>query len=299
MSHASAITPDGTMRLGVVFPQLDIGADQGAIRAYAQGVSELGFAHVLAYDHVLGADPDTHPGWSGTYNINDTFHEPFVLFGFLAAITDLELAAGVIVLPQRQTALAAKQAAEVDILTDGRLRLGVGLGWNAVEYQALGMDFADRGRRVEEQIAVMRALWTQPVVTLEGADHRITGAGLAPLPVQRPIPIWLGGTASAALRRAGRLADGWMAMGAPGMAMQDAVATLRRSAREAGRDPAALGVEGRIKFGDGDLDRIASEAQGWRGLRATHLSFDTMRAGLATVDDHLVALEAALGAAAG
>lgn len=299
MSHASATTPDGTMRLGVVFPQLDIGADQGAIRAYAQGVSELGFAHVLAYDHVLGADPDTHAGWSGTYNINDTFHEPFVLFGFLAAITDLELAAGVIVLPQRQTALAAKQAAEVDILTDGRLRLGVGLGWNAVEYQALGMDFADRGRRVEEQIKVMRALWTQPVVTLEGTDHHITGAGLAPLPVQRPIPIWLGGTASAALRRAGRLADGWMAMGTPGMAMQDAVATLHRSARDAGRDPAALGVEGRIKFGDGDLDRVASEAQGWRDLQATHLSFDTMRAGLATIDDHLVALEAALGAAAG
>ena len=176
------------MRIGVVFPQIEIGADRGAVRTYAQGVEDLGFDHLLAYDHVLGADPAAHPGWSGAYTQQDTFHEPFVLFGFLAGFCGLELATGVIVLPQRQTALVAKQAAEVDILTGGRFRLGVGIGWNAVEYEALGEDFRTRGRRIEEQIEVMRELWTEPVVDLDARNHRITGAGIAPLPVQRPDP---------------------------------------------------------------------------------------------------------------
>src|SRR5258708_14783188 len=156
------------MNIGVVFPQTEIGADRGAIRSYAQRVEELGFTHLLAYDHVLGADPEVHRPWRGPYDVDTTFHEPFVLFGYLAAITELELVTGIIVLPQRQTALVAKQAAEVDVLTNGRFRLGVGAGWNAVEFDALGKDFATRGRRMDEQIELLRRLWIDQSVTFEG-----------------------------------------------------------------------------------------------------------------------------------
>ncbi|MGA9774769.1 MAG: TIGR03619 family F420-dependent LLM class oxidoreductase, partial [Candidatus Dormiibacterota bacterium] len=180
------------MRVGVVFPQTEIGADVEAIRRYALGVERLGFSHLLAYDHVLGADPEVHPDLDGPYDIGDTFHEPLVLFGYLAAITSLELVTGVIILPQRQTALVAKQAAEVDILCRGRLRLGIGLGWNPVEYEALGRSFESRGARVGEQVALLRELWTRSTVTHEGPFERVTGAGLNPPPRQRPIPIWFG-----------------------------------------------------------------------------------------------------------
>src|SRR6202045_2919815 len=153
------------MRIGVVFPQTELGGDPAAGRAYGQRVEELGFTHILAYDHVVGADPAVHQGWQGYYDIDSTFHEPMVLFGFLAAVTSLELVTGVIILPQRQTALVAKQAAEVDLLTAGRFRLGIGLGWNAVEYEALGERFSDRGRRLEEQVGLLRRLWTERAVT--------------------------------------------------------------------------------------------------------------------------------------
>src|SRR5487761_1022557 len=204
------------MRIGVVFPQTEIGADTGALRAYGERAEELGFSHVLASDHVVGADPAVHQGWQGAYDVTTTFREPFVMFGYLAAITSLELVTGIIILPQRQTVLVAKQAAEVDLLTGGRFRLGVGLGWNAVEYEALGKNFTDRGRRVEEQVELLRRLWTEPTVSHRGRYERVTGAGLAPLPVQRPIPIWFGASSDRALRRAGRLADGWFPQAAPG-----------------------------------------------------------------------------------
>ena len=181
------------MRIGVVFPQTELGGDVGAVRAYGEAVDELGFAHILAYDHVVGADPTVHAPWTGPYDVHTTFHEPFVMFGYLAAVTSLELVTGIIILPQRQTVLVAKQAAEVDLLTEGRFRLGVGVGWNAVEYEALGKDFSDRGRRYDEQVEVMRRLWTEEAVTHDGPYERITAAGLAPLPVQRPIPVWFGG----------------------------------------------------------------------------------------------------------
>ncbi len=180
------------MRIGVVFPQTEMGADPGAIRAYALGVAALGYEHILAYDHVVGADPVVHNPWHGPYDVDTTFHEPFVLFGYLAASTTLELVTGIIILPQRQTALVAKQAAEVDLFTGGRFRLGVGLGWNAVEYEALGADFSNRGRRSEEQIELLRELWTKRSVTHAGEYEKVTAAGLAPRPVQRPIPIWIG-----------------------------------------------------------------------------------------------------------
>src|ERR1700740_3046572 len=211
------------MRIGVVFPQTELGGDPAVVRAYGQRVEELGFTHILAYDHVVGADPKVHRGWHGPYNIHSTFHEPFVLFGYLAALTTLELVTGVIILPQRQTALVAKQAAEVDLLTGGRFRLGVGVGWNPVEYEALGLSFETRGQRADEQIPLLRRLLTEQSVTHDGAFDRVTAAGLAPLPVQRPIPIWIGGQSPPAYRRIGRLADGWFPQIAPGPRLDEAL----------------------------------------------------------------------------
>jgi probable F420-dependent oxidoreductase len=287
------------VRIGVVFPQTEIGGDVGAVRAYAQRVEQLGFAHVLAYDHVLGADPAVHTPWHGPYDVDTTFHEPFVLFGYLAALTSLELVTGIIILPQRQTALVAKQAAEVDLLTNGRFRLGVGLGWNAVEYEALGSDFTTRGRRMGEQIELMRSLWTQRSVTHDGTYEHVTAAGLAPLPVQRPIPVWFGVASDPAYRRAGRLADGWFPQVPPGPRLDAARAVVEDAARAAGRDPASLGMEGRVSWtADGGADQIADHAARWRSAGSTHLAVNTMNAGLASVDDHLAALATAAEALA-
>jgi probable F420-dependent oxidoreductase len=231
--------------------------------------------------------------------VQTTFHEPLVLFGYLAAITRLELVTGIIILPQRQTALVAKQAAEVDLLAEGRFRLGVGLGWNRVEYEALGKDFATRGRRSDEQVELLRRLWTEPSVTFSGTDEVVTGAGLAPLPVQRPIPIWFGAQSPAAYRRAGRLGDGWFPQVRPGPDLDAARAIVEQAAAEAGRDPAAIGMEGRVSW-NGDADQIIDHADRWRKAGASHLSVNTMNTGLTTVDQHLAALErtaAALGLA--
>jgi probable F420-dependent oxidoreductase len=292
------------MRIGVVFPQTELGGDIGAVRAYGQAVEGLGFTHVLVYDHVVGADPAVHEGWRGPYDVDTTFHEPFVLFGYLAGIISLELVTGIVILPQRQTALVAKQAAEVDLLTGGRFRLGVGLGWNAVEYEALGKEFTDRGRRADEQIALLRRLWTERSVTFEGTDERVTGAGIAPLPVQRPIPIWFGGSSARAYRRMGRLADGWFPQVPVGPQLDDARGQVEAAAREAGRDPSQIGMEGRANWTAAGVDALAAEVDGWRAAGATHLSVNTMRADLATVDEHVAALGAAaevldLGAADG
>jgi probable F420-dependent oxidoreductase len=283
------------MQIGVVFPQTEIGPDAGAVRAYAERAEQLGYRHLLAYDHVLGADPAAHPGWSGPYDISTTFHEPLVLFGYLAAITRLELVTGIIILPQRQTALVAKQAAEVDLLTGGRFRLGVGLGWNRVEYEALGKDFASRGRRAEEQVDLLRRLWTERSVTFRGTDEQVTGAGIAPPPVQRPIPVWFGAQSPAAYRRTGRLADGWFPQVPPGPKLDAARAVVEQAAAAAGRDPAAIGMEGRVSWND-DPAQLADHAGRWEQAGASHLSVNTMGAGLATVDAHLTALEQAAAA---
>jgi probable F420-dependent oxidoreductase len=280
------------MRIGVVFPQTEIGADVGAVRAYALRVAELGYRHVLAYDHVVGADPAVHTGWQGPYDVTTTFHEPFVLFGYMAGITNLEMVTGIIILPQRQTALVAKQAAEVDLLTGGRFRLGIGLGWNAVEYEALGQDFTSRGRRVEEQVDLLRRLWTEPSVTYQGSFDRVTGAGLAPLPVQRPIPVWFGAQSERAYRRAGRLADGWFPQVRPGPELDEARRVVEQAAAEAGRDPARIGMEGRVSW-RGTPEKLAEHAAIWRDAGASHISVNTMGSGLRTVDDHLGALESA------
>ena len=285
------------MQFGVVFPQTEIGGDVGAVRAYAQGVEELGFGQALAFEHVLGADPSVHLGWDGPYDVHTTFHEPFVLFGYLAATTTLELVTCILILPQRQTALVAKQAAEVDVLSGGRFRLGVGLGWNQVEYEALGKDFSDRGRRIEEQVVLLRRLWTEGSVTHLGDHERVTGAGLAPMPLQRPIPVWFGAQSPAAYRRVGRLADGWFPPGTKmGPWFDEAKAIVDRAAIEAGRDPASLGIEGRVSWSGGGVEHIAEEAQRWRDAGATHLSVNTMGASLKSVDDHLGALAKAASA---
>ncbi|HET9690390.1 MAG TPA: LLM class F420-dependent oxidoreductase [Acidimicrobiales bacterium] len=279
------------MRIGVVYPQTELAADTGAVRAYASAVEALGYSHVLAYDHVLGADPTVHEGWRGPYDIDTTFREPMVLFGFLAAITDLELVTGIIILPQRQTALVAKQAAELALLTGGNFRLGVGIGWNAVEYESLGEDFTTRGRRMGEQVELLRRLWAERSVTFEGRFDTVRGAGLAPRP-PATVPIWFGGSSEPAYERAGRLADGWFPQVQPGDRLDEAKATVDRAARAAGRDPAAIGMEGRVTVGD----RLVEFADRWRTAGASHISVNTMGVGLQGVDAHIAALGEAAGA---
>ena len=280
------------MRVGVVFPQLESGTDLGAIREFLQAIESLGYMHLVAYDHVLGADTTTRPEWKGPYDQRSTFHEPFVFFGFAAAVTHLELAPAVIVLPQRQTALVAKQAAEVDVLTGGRTRLGVGLGWNTVEYEALGESFTNKGRRIEEQIAVLRKLWTEPVVDFTGRWHRIDRAGLNPMPVQRPIPIWMGGTADEALRRIARIGDGWFAQGQPNDNGRATFERFRGYLSDAGRDPVAFPIEGRVSVSRlRGPDEWVSTARGFADLGCTHLEVNTMGAGYKDLTAHLAALE--------
>ncbi|MBM3941312.1 MAG: LLM class F420-dependent oxidoreductase [SAR202 cluster bacterium] len=279
------------MKLGVVFPQTEIGTDPVAIRDYLQAVEEMGYDHVVLFDHVVNADTSTRPGWAGAYRLGDQFHEPFVTFGYAAAVTKrLGLVTGVVILPQRQTALVAKQAAAVDVLSGGRLRLGVGVGWNEVEYEALGADFDTRGKHQEEQIEVLRALWTRRSVTFEGRWHRLDRVGLDPPPVQRPIPIWLGGRSDATLARVAAIADGWFPMGPLDAAMRASLERVRALAAEAGRDTAAIGVEAAISIARDPEREWRGIADAWNGVQATHLMVNTMRAGLRTPDDHIEAV---------
>lgn len=269
------------MKVGAVLPQTEIGNDPAAIVAYARAVEELGFTHVLAFDHVLGANPERPGGWKGPYTHRHAFHEPFVLFGFLAAVTRrLELVTGIIILPQRQAALVAKQAAAVDVLSRGRLRLGVGIGWNHVEYEALNEDFHTRGRRVSEQIAVMRKLWTEPIVNFQGSYHHLDRAGINPLPVQRPIPVWMGGMAEPVLKRVAQVSDGWFPQFQPGDEASGTLDRVRAYVKEAGRPLSAVGIEGRFLYGIGGPTEWAKRAREWRDLGATHLSVNTMGSGL-------------------
>jgi probable F420-dependent oxidoreductase len=281
------------MNVGVVFPQVEIGQDPVAIRDYAQAVEALGYTHILVFDHVLGANPERPGGWKGPYTFRHVFHEPFVLFGFLAATTRrVELVTGILILPQRQTALVAKQAAAVDVLSGGRLRLGVGVGWNAVEFEALGENFKNRGKRVEEQITVMRALWTNELLTFEGQWHRIPDAGINPLPVRRRIPIWMGGESDVVVARAARLADGWMPHFRPGADAQAIVDRLHGRIKEAGRDPATFGIEGRMTLAQVAPEQRVKELAGWRAMRGiTHLCIHTVGLGLKNPGEHVKVLE--------
>lgn len=278
------------MRLGVIFPQTESGVDPIALRDYVQAAEEIGFDHILIYDHVLGADPSNRPGWRGNYTHRDSFHEPLVFLGYAAALTRrIELATGVIILPQRQTALVAKQAAEVDVLCGGRLRFGVGVGWNEVEFQALNEEFSNRGARIVEQIALLRALWTTPLVTFHGRWHHVVDAGINPLPIQRPIPIWMGGWDERVLRRVGEHADGWFPLRHPSEGWRAVIDRIREYARQAGRDPSAIGINPRfsLKGSPDDWRRARDE---WQTLGATHLSLNTMGAGLPSLDAHVAAM---------
>ena len=274
------------MQRGVVFPQTEIGANPQDIRDYAQTVAGLGYSHLVIYDHVLGADPANRPGWK-RYTYRDQFHEPLVLFGYLAAFTPLELVTGVLVLPQRQTALVAKQAAEVDVLTGGKLRLGVGVGWNPVEYEALGVDFHQRGHMIEEQIEALRLLWSKEIVTFHGQFHTLNEAGLNPLPVRRSIPIWTGGKAEVLLRRTARIADGWFPMGRPDEQMKQAIERLHRYLQEAGRAPSSLGIQAQV---EGNPDEWLQQTKQWQALGATHICLNTMGAGFTSLRQHLDAI---------
>jgi probable F420-dependent oxidoreductase len=281
------------MQLGVVFPQTEIGNDPGVIRDYAQAVEGLGYAHLLAYDHVLGANPDRPGGWGGrAYTFQSAFHEPLVLFGYLAGLTrTLRFFTGILILPQRQTSLVAKQAAAVDVLSRGRLTLGVGVGWNHVEYEALGQDFHTRGRRMEEQIGLLRRLWTEPLVTFEGKWDSVPDAGINPLPVQRPIPLWMGGMSDVVQRRVVRLADGWFPQRlTPGPEAETVLEHVRGMARESGRDPNALGIHVTINAAGSSMDACAATAAAWRPLGVTHVSLNTMSAGFANPEQHLDAI---------
>ena len=279
------------MKLGAIFPQTEIGADPAGVRDYAQAAEAMGYEDLAVFDHVLGADASKHANWERPYRHTDMFHEPFVLFGYLAAITEkIRMTTQVLILGQRQTALVAKQAAEVDVLTGGRLRLGIGTGWNYVEYEALGEDFHNRGRRSVEQIRLMRALWTEEVVDFKGRYHQISHAGINPLPVQRPIPIWFGGGHDRVIRRIGRMGDGWFPQFQPDSEGQEKIAQMRQHARDVGRDPMSIGIEGRISIANGDPDSWSKAAAAWAEVGATHLSVNTMRAGLNSPDQHIDAI---------
>jgi probable F420-dependent oxidoreductase len=278
------------VKIGAVFPQLEIGEDPAVVRAWTETVEESGYTHALAYDHVLGADPTNRPGWTG-YTDKSLFHEVFVLFGYMAAITtSLELVTGVLVLPQRQTSLVAKQAAEVDVLSGGRLRLGVGIGWNQVEYDALGVPFKQRGARLTEQVDLLRKLWAEPVISYQGKFHEFEEAGLNPLPPRRSIPVWFGGRAEAVLKRTGEIGDGWMPQSLPDDEARGEVERVRAYAVEAGRDPAEIGFEPRLTLGSVPEKDWPGFVEGWRELGATHLTVNTMNMGLKKPADHAAVL---------
>ncbi len=276
------------MKFGVVFPQTEIGADPDTIVRFATTAEELGFDHLIAYDHVIGANAASRPDWQGPYTSESMFHEPFVLFSYLAGLTQtLELVSAVIILPQRQTALVAKQAACLDVLSKGRLRLGIGTGWNAVEYEALGEDFHDRGRRSEEQIDLMRRLWAEETISYDGRWHHVTDAGLNPLPPKRAIPVWLGGMAPQVIERVGRLADGWFPFLNPDLETQ--VAQMREHARAAGRDPADIGIESMLPAGD-DAGKTRQKVERLEALGATHAAAVTMNVNLPNPQAHIDAI---------
>ncbi len=278
------------MRIGAVFPQTEISADPAAVKDYAQAVEGLGFDHILTFDHVLGGNAATHD-LKGPYKHTDSFHELFVLYGYLAAVTEkIELTSGIIIIGQRQTALVAKQAAAIDILSRGRMRLGIGIGWNDVEYEALGMNFTDRGKRCEEQVEVMRALWCNDLITYDGKWHKITDAGLNPLPPQQPIPIWFGGHADAVMRRVASMGDGWFPIFELDDSGKAALDKLRGYIEGAGRDPAEVGIETFNTVAGKTPDDWATAARLWKQQGATHISANTMNAGFSSLDAHIDAL---------
>lgn len=277
------------MQIGVVFPQLEIGEDPEVVARFATTAESLGYRHLLAYDHVLGANTASRPDWVGPYTSKSLFHEPFVLFSFLAGqTTTLEFVTGVLILPQRQTALVAKQAASLDVLSGGRFRMGIGTGWNPVEYDALNENFSDRGKRSEEQIEVMRRLWAEPEVTFDGKWHSIPDAGIKPLPPRRNIPVWLGGFAPVVAERVARIGDGWLPMDQP--SLPGDILRMRKRAREHGRDGDAIGVECIIPPSS-TADEARDTIKRLTDAGVSHVSVVNMNLGLPNPEAHVDALK--------
>ena len=275
------------MDIGVAYPQIELHGDPAAVRQFGGAVEDLGFEHLLAYDHVLGAvHAGRTPPLTGPYDEHDPFHDPFVMFAYLAGITErLRFTTGILVLPQRQTALVARQAADVDLLSGGRLRMGVGVGWNHVEYQALGQDFHTRGARQEEQIGLLRQLFTEPVVDFSGRFDRIDRASLLPKPT-RSVPIWLGGAGEKSFDRAARLADGFIFFGGGTDHAIEAWTRMREQVADLGRSVEEFGGE-YVALSGGDRSELTREIDAWRAAGGTHLTVVTMGLGLDSVDAHI------------
>ena len=281
------------MKLGMAFPTTEIGTDPAVIRGFVQEVEALGYDHITCIDHVVQEVSNGAEDWRTYYTLDNMFHEPLTLFGFLACATErVELATAILILPQRQTALVAKQAAEIDLLSGGRLRLGVGIGWNAMEFEVLGQAFRNRARRMEEQVDYMRRLWTEPSGSFSGRWHGHKDAGINPLPPQRPIPVWVGAFEDPAIERAGRIGDGWFANPRvpPGNEMARQIGLARGAAEKAGRDPAALGIDGTIHIGDRTPEEAARDLDRWQSLGVSHVTVRTMYSGFETLAEHLEAL---------
>ncbi|MEC7555442.1 MAG: LLM class F420-dependent oxidoreductase [Pseudomonadota bacterium] len=275
------------MQIGAVFPHNEIGTDPGAIKAYAQGVEAMGITHLLIYDHVLGADPDREGGFRGPYDKDVAFHEPFTTFAFIAGVTDkIDLITTVMILPQRQTVLAAKQAAEVALLSNNRFKLGIGVGWNELEYVGLNETFNNRGRRQEEQVDVMRKLWSEDSLDYTGEYHRIDKASINPRP-SKTIPIWFGGSAPALLDRVARLGDGWIPLMGANDKAKACIDTIKQTRKAAGLSFANFGIQAQAQYAGGSPERWRKHAEAWRGMGCTHLAVATHNAGPTTVDGHL------------
>lgn len=275
------------MQIGAVFPHNEIGNDPGAIKVFAQGVEDLGISHLLIYDHVLGADPDREGGFRGPYDKDVAFHEPFTTFAFIAAVTErLEMITTVMILPQRQTVLAAKQAAEVALLSNNRFRLGVGVGWNEVEYVGLNETFNNRGRRQAEQVEVMRKLWSEDSLDYTGDFHRIDKASINPRPSQQ-IPIWFGGSAPALLDRVARLGDGWIPLMGANEKAQACIDTIKATREAAGLSFDNFGIQAQAQYAGGSPERWQKHAQAWKDMGCTHIAIATHNTGPTDVDGHL------------
>lgn len=280
------------MKYGAIFPQYEVSSDVENIRKFMLEVDAMGYDFVLAYDHVLGANPERDFEWTGPYTHETQFHEIFSLFSYAAAITTtLEFATGIVILPQRQTALVAKQAAQVDLFSNGRLRLGIGVGWNRVELESMGEDFSTRGRRSAEQVEVMKMLWQNELVDYEGEFHKLDDVGINPLPVQRPIPVWFGGSAEPVLKRMAKLGDGWMTSSMPIERVKPGLEKLHEYLKAEGRDPADFGIDPFIPLKRMDENEHLAYVEQWQELGATHASILTMHGGNTTVEEHLADLE--------
>ncbi|HLF72177.1 MAG TPA: LLM class F420-dependent oxidoreductase [Dehalococcoidia bacterium] len=288
------------MKIGVTLPHAATVDDPDRLRDFAQAVEGLGYDYILVYEHVVGVDPATRPGWSAPFTYKTPFHEPLTVLAYLAGVTQrIEFTSGIIILPQRQTVLFAKQAAEVDVLSKGRLRLGLGLGWNVVEFEALNEQFHNRGKRAEEQIELMRLLWTQELVDFKGRYHRIDNAGINPLPVQRPIPIWMGAGADVALRRVARIADGFIGFFPAGIDPAPRIESFKAMVREAGRDPAKVGVQASINVEEGGPAEWRQHLSRLNELGVSHVTVGEMTQDVGAQVARLRELKDAAGELAG